>query len=513
MNQLPEIKNENGIPTLYVNGEPFFALAGEIHNSSASSLTYMEQSVWPNLEEIHLNTVIVPLYWELTEPVEGEYHFELIDGLIAQAREHQMHLIILWFGLWKNSESMYVPGWMKRDTETYFRAKKVNGESINTISPFCEKAIEKDALALSSIMQHIKAVDEQDSTVIMIQVENEIGIMGAGRDYCETAERAFTEPVPEIIAQLTGKTGSWKEVYGSDAEESFMAYYFAKAIEQITKAGQKEYMLPCYANAWLKQYPWYAGSYPAGGPVKNVHKIWKATAKSLFTLAPDIYVPYVADVMEEYSYEGNPLLIPEVRKDSVTASYCLYAFAHYNAICYSPFGIEDLALNPEDVDRPPMEVMIALNIDPSSFDITGSKGYLSQVYKLLEEMKPLYLKYRGTKRLHSYLKKSDVDFGTLIAAEKYDISIGYSPQIPSQPLAAGMIYELSEDKFLIIGMQSKISFRTKEGVNKKVEILKMEEGTIVSGKWNPCRVLNGDEKIILRLGDMPSCICVEIFQY
>lgn len=33
---------------------------------------------------------------------------------------------------------------------------------------------------------------------------------------------------------------------------------------------------------------------------------------SLFTPASDIYVKYTADVMEAYSYEKNPLFIPEM---------------------------------------------------------------------------------------------------------------------------------------------------------------------------------------------------------
>lgn len=513
MKQIPQIKNESGIPTLYVNGEPFFALSGEIHNSSASNLEYMQENVWENIKDMHLNSLIVPLYWELIEPVEGEFDFTLVDGLIKQAKANGMHLTFLWFGLWKNGESMYVPGWMKRDAQTYFRVKKINGESINTISPLCEKAVEKDANAFSKIMKYIKEVDEDDSTVIMMQVENEIGTLGTGRDYCVAANDEFSKEIPEALSKAFNQKGTWKEAFGVEAEEAFMAYYFAKAVEQITAAGQAEYPIPCYANAWLKQYPWYPGSYPMGGPVKEMHKIWKLTAPSLFTLAPDIYVPYVADVMGEYSYEGNPLFIPEVRKDAVTASYCLYAFARHNAICYSPFGIEELALSPDAIDKPPMEVMIALNIDPSAFDITGSKEYLSRIYELIEEMKPLYLKYRGTDKLHSYLKKNDVDFGAYISTKKYDISVAYAPKLPSKPLGAGMIYELSEDKFLVIGMQSTITFRAKEGQNVKVEIAKMEEGTVKNGKWIPGRVLNGDEKMSIHLGDMSSCIMVEVFQY
>ena len=411
---IPEIKKLNGIPTLMVDGEPFFALAGEIHNSSSSNLKFMEENVWPYFDGLHMNTVVVPIYWELIEPVEDEYHFEFIEGLIDQARSHGMRLVFLWFGLWKNSESMYVPGWMKRDTETYFRARKVNGEPINTISPLCSAAVKKDKKAFTEVMSFIKSKDEQENTVIVMQIENEIGLLGTERDYSDAANDAFSNDVPEEVAEHFGVTGDWKTAFGIDAEEQFMAYYFAKAVGEITDAGRAVYPLPCYTNAWLKQYPWYAGSYPSGGPVYEVHQMWKLMAPSLFTLGPDIYVSNVVEVMEQYAYEGNPLFIPEVRKDISTASYALYAFGGLNALCYSPFGIEELSMPADAIDKPPMEVMIALNIDPSAFEVEGSKPCLAKVYDFIDQVKPIYLKYRGTDALQCYVRKNDLDFGTFL---------------------------------------------------------------------------------------------------
>lgn len=510
---IPEIRVDKGIPTLYVKGEPFFALSGEIHNSSASNLEYMEEHVWKQIEGMHLNSLIVPLYWETIEPEEGVFDFTLADGLIAQAREREMHLIFLWFGLWKNAESFYVPGWMKKDSQTYWRVENEMGEKINTISPFCEKAVEKDAHAFSTLMEHIREIDEDESTVIVMQVENEIGLLNTARDYSNMANEKFAEEVPEEIAALYNVRGDWKTAFAENAEEYFMAYYFAKAVEKITSAGREKYPLPCYANAWLRQYPWYAGSYPSGGPVREVHKIWKQMAPSLFTLAPDIYVPYVANVLDEYGYEGNPLFVPEIRKDAVTASYALYAFGKQNAICYAPFGIEELSLSPEEVDRPPMEVMIALNIDPSAFEIQGSKEYLSRTYELIQEMKPLYLKYRGTEHLNAYVRKSDTDFGTYFWFKEYDIAVAYAPKMSAKPLAAGMIYELSENKFLIVGMNSSFTFRAKEGEGKKVNYIRAEEGKICNGEWIPGRILNGDEQMSVRCGDMIECLCVELYKY
>lgn len=513
MSSIPNIQNLNGIPTLYVHGKPFFALGGELHNSSASSLNYMAENVWPNLKDLSMNTVLLPLYWEAIEPVEGVYDFTLLDGLVAQARENDMHLVFLWFGLWKNAESMYVPEWMKADTASYFRARKVTGEPLNTISPLCSAAVEKDAKAFSAVMAYIRDIDMEQSTVIFMQVENEVGLLGTERDYSEAADALFAQAVPGELAAALNVSGTWREAFGVDAEESFMAWHFARAVEKIAAAGRAEYPIPCYTNAWLKQHPWYAGSYPSGGPVTGMHPIWKAAAPSLFALGPDIYVPYAADIMDEYAHEGNPLVIPEVRKDAATASCCLYAFGRHNAICYSPFGIEELALPAEAVNKPPMEVMIALNIDPSAFEIEGSKDYLARTYGLIREMEPIYLAHRGTEHLRSYVRRNETDCGTLLRFEKYDLTVAYSPKMAAKPLAAGMVYELDPDTFLIVGMQSTFTFRPKAGENVKVGVLRLEEGGIVGGKWEPGRILNGDEVMSLRLNDMPACLKVKLYQY
>lgn len=280
------------------------------------------------------------------------FSYGILDGLLRQARQRKMRLVLLWFGLWKNGESMYVPAWMKKDSQKYFRAQKGTGERMNTISPFCDAAVEKDRAAFTKLMAHIREQDKGYGTVIAMQVENEIGLLGTERDYCGTAQERFAQEIPDELAEMYQVSGTWAEAFGEDAGEYFMAYAFASALERITSGGQQAYPLPCYTNAWLKQHPWYAGSYPSGGPVKEVHRIWKSAAPSLFALAPDIYVPYTAAVIEAYSYPGNPLFIPEVRKDAATASYCLYAFLKCHALCYSPFGIEDLGLQPEEVEKP-----------------------------------------------------------------------------------------------------------------------------------------------------------------
>lgn len=292
-----------------------------------------------------------------------------------------------------------------------------------------------------------------------------------------------------------------------------MAWQFGTAVEKIASAGKAVYDLPCYTNAWLKQYPWYPGSYPSGGANADAHPVWKAAAPSLSMLAPDIYVPYCADVMDEYQSEENPLFIPEIRKDAVASSYCLYAFAAKHAIGFSPFGIEELALSPEEIDKPPAEVMVALNIDPSAFEIEGSKEYLSETYALLKELEPLLLRYRGSAALQAYVRHSDTDYGTFLRFTDYDVRVAYAPRQKAKPLGAGLLIELSPEEFLAVGMMQNLTFAVKPGSDEEVGILSLEEGNIRNGSFQRRRVLNGDEQMSLRFGDHIQCLRIRLFKY
>lgn len=210
MIQLPYIEKKDGLHTLYVDGRPYIALGGEIHNSSSSNLEYMEVQVWPNLREMHLNTVIIPVYWELIEPAEGSFDFQIVDGLIAQARREQVRLVFLWFGLWKNGVSDYVPAWVKRDYQRFFRACYVGGVASDTISPLCEAAVKADAKAFGGLLKHLKEVDGDTNTIIMVQIENEIGFLKSERDFSETANAAFSRLVPKVVEKSFGSGGDWE---------------------------------------------------------------------------------------------------------------------------------------------------------------------------------------------------------------------------------------------------------------------------------------------------------------
>ena len=185
-----------------MDGKPFLILGGELHNSSSSNLEYM-RPIWERLVALKLNCVLAAVSWELIEPEEGRFDFTLVDGLIQDARRYDLRLIFLWFGSWKNGMSSYIPPWVKQDYRRFPRIKIRDGQTVEVLSTLAEANWQADARAFTALMRHIRQVDGNDHTVIMIQVENEVGVLGDSRDRSETANRAFANQVPPaLIDQL-----------------------------------------------------------------------------------------------------------------------------------------------------------------------------------------------------------------------------------------------------------------------------------------------------------------------
>ncbi len=369
--ELPQIRQSAGLKQLYVDGKPFIMLAGELHNSSASSIEHMKP-IWDKLASSHFNTVIGTASWELVEPEEGKFDFSLVDSEIAEARQRNMRLILIWFATWKNAGSSYVPYWVKADRKRFspcvltphpnagmssYMAAYMEQQGTVPLSPFSETTLKADAKAFRALMRHIRSVDPHH-TVVMMQVENEVGTLGDSRDHSSLAEAAWVKPVPANlmnylrnnkttllpeVEQLWAKggyksTGTWQEVFGNGewADEAFMAYHLGSFIGEVAKAGKAELNIPMYVNAWLGPQPGQdlPGQYPSGGPVARMLDIYRAAAPSLDLIAPDIYIDDFKATCALYARSDNPLLIPEAR-DQVGNLF--WAIGNYAALAWSPF--------------------------------------------------------------------------------------------------------------------------------------------------------------------------------
>ena len=330
----------------------FHILGGELSNSAATSVENIDE-VLPRMKVLGLNTVLVPVYWEFLEPVEGQMDFTLVDRTIDVARQQGLKIVPLWFGAWKNSMSCYAPAWFKRDVKRFPRAVTKEGKPLEIASCFSDNVLQADLKAFSALMQHIAEKDPQREVVIMMQIENEIGMLESARDHSPMAEKAYKQPVPQALLKALGikQPGSWAEVFGTDdyADEKFMAWHYACYVEHLAQAARRIHNMPLYVNAAMNSRGRKPGEYPSAGPLAHLADIWKAGAPSIDILAPDIYDTGFKSWVSQYAMPLRPqdggkvknrLFIPESRCCENSGVRALYAFGEHQALGFSPFAID-----------------------------------------------------------------------------------------------------------------------------------------------------------------------------
>lgn len=328
---------------LTIDGSPFLILGVELHNSSASTAAYLDRC-WPQVERSGANTVLAGLSWAQWEPEEGVFDHGAVDHLIESARERGIRVVLLWFASWKNGVSSYAPGWVRRDPGRFPLAQGPDGSALQALSTFAAANVEADARAFAALMAHVRDVDAAHGTVVMVQVENEVGLLGSARDHSALAETVWRDAVPAAV----GEAATWRDLHDDvdRAGELFMAWHYARYLDRVAAAGREEWPLPMYANAWLNadedaeamaggSAP---GQYPSGGPVPRVLNVWRAGAPNLDFLAPDIYKGDIVERGRSYSDACGLLFIPEMRRDA-PGQLCL-AIGVGGAIAASPFGVD-----------------------------------------------------------------------------------------------------------------------------------------------------------------------------
>ena len=340
-----------------IDGQPMLILGGELSNSAATCTADIDE-VMPRMAGLGLNTVLVPAQWDLAEPEEGHFDFSLIDRTIEKARECGLKVVFLWFGAWKNSMSCYAPAWFKTDTKRFPRAMTAKGKPLEIASVFSENVFQADNRAFGQLMKHIADVDQGKNTVVMVQVENEIGMLEDARDHSPEADRLFNGPVPEELVSFLnkhkkslheemrqhfiGKGGTWNEVFGggSFAEEVFMAYHYAKYVNRLALTARGVYDIPLYVNAAMNSRGRKPGEYPSAGPLAHLKDVWHCAAPSIDLLAPDIYDTGFKGWAAQYALDDNPLFIPESRCCANSGVRAIYAVGEHNAVGFCPFAID-----------------------------------------------------------------------------------------------------------------------------------------------------------------------------
>ena len=495
-NSLPHLRQQGTATQLVVDGKPFLILGGELGNSTSSSLEYM-RPVWPKVVSLNLNTLLVPVYWELIEPAEGKFDFSLVDGLIEEARRHQLRIVPLWFATWKNSMSCYAPAWVKMDQKRFPRSQDAMGRGMEILSPFSKENLGADARAFAAFMRHLREVDGNYHTVIMVQVENEIGMIPDSRDRSAIAEKLFKESVPTELMNYLGEhketlipefraqwaaagfktRGTWEEVFGpgTKTDEIFMAWYFARYTNQVAQRGAAEYKLPMYVNAALIRPGHQPGQYPSAGPLPHLMDVWRAGAPQIDFLSPDIYFANFAEWARKYQQSGNPLFIPEAAPNSSCAVNAFYAIGQHDAIGFSPFAIESV--------EEPVNKLLAAS------------------YNVLKQLAPLILERQGKKAMAGVLPEGaeqrapqKVRLGGYALNVTYERLASPSPNTQTpDAISGGLVISVGPDEFIFAGTGLIITFETETPSDTSVGILSAQEGKYVNGQWAPGRWLNGDQ--------------------
>jgi beta-galactosidase GanA len=489
--EMPRLVRKEGRYALMVDGQPFLILGAQINNSSAWPAVLPQ--VWPAIEAIHANTVEAPVYWEQMEPQRDRFDFSVVDELVKQARVHHVYLVVLWFGTWKNGRMHYVPEWIKTDPAQYPRVMNDRGEPLDVLSPHADSNLEADKKAFAALMQHLKQIDSEQHTVLMVQVENESGSLGSVRDYSPAAEKLFQSQVPgDLVQALHRHPGNWKEVFGADADETFSAYGVAHYINQLAVAGKAEYPLPLYVNNWLKYKPDAIPgvNYPSGGPTYNMLDVWKAAAPAIDMIGPDIYTDdseAYRETLRQFHRADNPAWVPETGLDDSFGKLFFYALGN-GAIGFSPFGIDYTGWTIKD-ERPPAEH--------------------AENYALIGPMDREIARLNFEGKLKTAVEEegaaqTSLDFGAWKATVSYGYSgFGGAPKPPGTKEHRGraLVAQLAPDEFLVTGIDARIEFQgaseAASGVASKgnghMQILRAEEGRYENGNWKFVRLWNGDE--------------------
>jgi beta-galactosidase GanA len=301
-------------------------------------------------------------------------------------------------------------------------------------------------------MRHLRETDGEQHTVLMAQVENEVGFLPFAKEGGNGPDLA--------------------------ADERATASAYARYVEAVAKAGKREYPLPLFVNGAQGRPGVKPGDYPSGGPLAHLAKEWRHGAPSLDLIAPDIYFPNFGGIAESYVAAGNPLFVPEANRpsDPHLVANALRSFGAADAIGFSPFAIVDAE--------------------------GAEAARIAGLYEMLGSIAPMVLQAQADNRIAGFA--NPVSFAGEADTAPLHASLGeasftattidpWTPREAQDPASHGaLLIWLGGEDYLIAGQGVTLTVEPADGKGR-LGFERVEEGHFENGQWLPGRRLNGDQ--------------------
>jgi hypothetical protein len=444
----PHFQQIEGRSVFYVDGAPFTVLSVEISWTELIHGRYREtmgvyDHLYPAARQMGLNALKVPVKWSMVEPEKDRYDFSYVDHVKSKAEENGLKLVLCWFGHYASGDGniyrnltgeVFAPMYIIEDEQTYPRAVDAAGVSHhNAISYEHDAFIEREVKAFSAFMEHIRKVDSQSRTVVMVQVENEIAVFGSDRqnrrmwrDHSPAANRLFKEK-------------------GFTDDLRYSAWRLATNwIKPITDAGAAIYPLPFFLNyVGGKLTDWMVG----GSPGEDVETFLDHCPQLSFVgvnlyLSAQNSVNDYRDKLREYSVGRNLPAITETNSDRtpVAPRLAFIAIGEFGAPIFAPW---------------------ALNISyPGSFQpyvtadgkLANGAHSLRECYQLLGKALPHVSYLAGTPKTKVFM--SGVPSSSFQSTQDVD---GAKVTVSGQDDGQAIVIRVSPTEFLAIGYRTRVS--------------------------------------------------------
>ncbi len=475
-NTMPHFQVANGRPRLFVDGWPFTALGSEIpwwglvYGHYDSDLKAYDR-LYPAAEALGLNVLKVPVKWSMVEPEKGVYDFSYVDHVRLMAQKYHLKLILDWFGHYASGSGtiyenltgeMYAPYYIISDAKTYPRAVDADGvPHPNTVSYNYPAVIRAEESAFRAFLGHIRQIDSQTHTIIMIQVENEIAVFGADRrnrklwrDHSPASTRLFREKgfTDDLKYSAWDLSNNW--------------------IRPLTDAGAAVYPLPFFLNYVGGQLE---NGIVGGAPGEDVATYLKNCPRITF-IGLNMYVPgdstadYLRHRLDDYRVGRNLPAITETNSgaDPVAPRLAYIAVGAFGAPLFAPWAL--------NVSYPPAFQPYVLR----NGKLANGALALRDAYTSLRRALPQISYYDDTPALRVFL----ADVPGKRFSEAKDVN-GFSVNVSGQDNGQAMVIHPSGHNFLIVGYRCEVTLRSSAFRWPALQGLRVESGSFDGNDWKP----------------------------